>query len=82
MGKADVACSLIHHNDILSLPTTLCFMAHPVVKYWKPELLVASMNLVLVFTVPHTSSPCWKILWKELKNILQSFQWEPMRALN
>ena len=82
MGKADVACSSTHHNFILNLPTTPCFMALPAVRYWKSELLIASMNLMLVFIVPHTGSLCWKTLWKMLRNILQSFQWEPMRALN
>lgn len=33
-------------------------MARPAVRCWKSELLIASMNLVLVFIVPHTSSLC------------------------
>lgn len=50
MGKADVASSSPHHNFILGLPTTSCFMACPVVRYWKSELLIASMSLVAACT--------------------------------
>lgn len=81
MGKADAACSSTHHNLILSLPTTPCFTAHPAVRCWKSELLIASTNLMLLFIVPHTGSLRWKRGWKILRNIPQSFQWEPVRAL-
>lgn len=73
MGKADVACSSTHHNFSLNLPATPCFTAHPAVRYWKSELLIASMNFILVFIVPHTSSRCWRTVWKISRNILQSF---------
>lgn len=60
--------ALTHHNFILNSHTTPCFMVHPVVGYWKSELLIASMNLGLIFYSTLYQQP---LLENSLENIGQ-----------